>query len=196
MRWTPASQIERSSLTHKNSRCVVAWSLQPMRWATESGKAMRNPGIVWLRKPGGSLGGLVRNLPWKEFQGLETSQTNQPPFFLRFESPLKRARPLQKMYPPFFWVEGGKGEFRLCRFASGIWTSWTSAGNWPVSPILPACWLSGSRKTSLLGTCSIWSWQQQNRAKWQAESKLSLQSIQGRRLLLVNGVITTAKGRK
>lgn len=173
MRWTPASQLR--GLLSPTCADVPTWSLQSMRWATESGKAMRNPGIVVLRSAGGSLGGLVRNLPWKPAtwqwchwgkNSTAWKPPNQPTnhHFSEVWKSSKKARPLQKMYPPFFLVEDGKGEFRLCRFASGIWTSWTGAGNCPISPILPACWLSGSRKTSLLGTCSIWSWQQQNRA--------------------------------
>ena len=196
MRWTPASQIERSSLTHKNAD--VSWP----------GHSSRCAGPLKAAKPcetRASFGCESRAVPsvdWYETCRGKNSKAWKPPkptnhhFFWGLKALWKGQGPFKKCIPLFFWVEGGKGEFRLCRFASGIWTSWTSAGNWPVSPILPACWLSGSRKTSLLGTCSIWSWQQQNRAKWQAESKLSLQSIQGRRLLLVNGVITTAKGRK
>jgi len=41
----------------------------------------------------------------KEFHGLETSQpTNQPPFFVRFESPSKRQGPFKKCIPLFFWL--------------------------------------------------------------------------------------------
>lgn len=204
MRWTPASQMRVLLSPTKtpmfqpghSSRCAGPLkAAKPCETRASFGCESRAvPSVDWYETCRGNRLPRVMSLG-KEFEGL--SLPNQPTtIFCEVWKPFKKARPLQKMYPPFLLVEDGKGEFRFCRIASGIWTSWTGAGNCPISPILPACWLSGSRKTSLLGTCSIWSWQQQNRAKWQAECKLSLQSIQGRPLLVVNGVITTTKGRK
>lgn len=121
--------IERSSLTHLR-RCsnLVTPADALGHWKRQShakpghrlvAKAGRFP--RWTGTKPAVKTGHRGWCHWGKNSKTGPSQTNQPTtIFCEVWKPFKKGKAPSKNVSPFFLVEDRKGEFRLCRFASGI----------------------------------------------------------------------------